>query len=59
MRKEILNLSIMLVAFLAGLIVSIGGDPLMGVFVLIAIMYLPRQVMKLPPLRSRLPDYFS
>ena len=59
MRKEVLNLSIMLIAFLAGLIVSVGGNPLAGVFVLIAIMYLPRQVMKLPPLRDRLPDYFS
>ncbi len=58
MNKEILNLGITLIAFLTGLIVSIGGNPLMGVLILVAIMYLPRQLMKLPPLRNRLPDHF-
>ncbi len=54
MRKEILNLCIMLAAFLAGLIISLRGNPLTGILVLIVILYLPRQIMKLPPLRNRL-----
>lgn len=58
MRKEIMNLSIMLAAFLAGLIISINGNPLIGVIVLVAILYLPRQLMKLPPLRNRLSQHY-
>jgi len=54
MRKEILNIYIMLVAFIVGLIISITGNPLAGVFALILIMYLAKQLMKLPPLRDRL-----
>lgn len=57
MRKEILNLGIMLVAFLVGLIISISGNPLIGIFALIAIMYLPRQIMRLPSLRNRLSQH--
>lgn len=54
MRKETLNIYIMLVAFIVGLIISITGNPLTGVLALILIMSLSKQLMKFPPLRDRL-----